>query len=197
MWLNDKTDGECIGITDGSYLLNDPNNATNGSDRNVIEGINDIEKRIETENNTVAGTDRYVKVVLLMPLTVSQARPSVISLREILYSLEGSYTALYRANNSHDFGDPSAVKIQLLLANQGSRQDAAPDFIDGVLKVSQPSHPVVAVIGLDSSVTKTKTAAEYLAQQGIPMVSAAASVNSLTNLHSFWSVSPSNMEYAS
>jgi hypothetical protein len=194
--LNNKVDGECIGITDGSYLFNDPNKATNGDDRKIVEGINDVQKRIERENNNVAGPDRYVKVVLLMPLTVSQARPPAISLRQILYSLEGSYIALYRANHSRDFGDPSAVKLQLLLANQGSRQNADPDFINGILKASQRDHPVVAVIGLGSSVPNTKVAVEHLAQQGIPMVSAVTSADSLTNLPLHWSVSPSNIEYA-
>jgi hypothetical protein len=193
--LNGKADGECIGVTDGSYLFNDPSKATNPDDRNVIERINDIEKRIETENNTVAGTGRYVKVVLLMPLTISKARPPAISLRQILYSLEGDCTALYRANHSSDFGDPTAVKIQLLLANQGSLQEASPDFLNRVVKVSQADHPMVAVVGLGSSVPNTKAAVEYLAQQNIAMVGAEASADSLTNLHLLWSVSPSNIEY--
>jgi ABC-type branched-subunit amino acid transport system substrate-binding protein len=194
--LNDKVDGECIGITDGNYLFNDPVNARNEDDRKTIEGLIDVEKKIEAENSAVARADRYVKVVLLMPLTVSQARPSAISREEILHSLEGSYIALYRANHSHDFGDPSAVRLQLLLANQGSRQDVDPDFIDDIVKVSQPDHPVVAVIGLDSSTPNMKTAVEHLAQQGIPMVSAVASADDLTNLPLLWSVSPSNLEYA-
>jgi ABC-type branched-subunit amino acid transport system substrate-binding protein len=194
--LNDKTDRECIGITDGSYLFNDPSKASNGSDRKIIEGINGVEQRIENENRDVAGADRYVKVVLLMPLTVSQDKDtlSTISLKEILHSLEGSYTALYRVNHSRDFGDPSAVKIQLLLANQGSRQDADPDFLDGIVKASQQGHPVVSVIGLGSSLPNTNTAVEYLAKQGLPMVSAATSGDSLKN-PLLWIVSPSNMEY--
>jgi hypothetical protein len=194
--LNDKADGECIGITDGSYHFNDPNNAANSNDRNTMNKINDVQERIKTENDVVANNDRYVKVVLLMPLTVSRVRPPAISLRQILHSLEGCYTALYRTNHSSNFGDPSAVKIQLLLANQGSRQNADPDFIDGVLGVSQPDHPVVAVIGMGSSVPNTKTAAEYLANKGIPIVNAEASADSLTDLHLLWSVSPSNTDYA-
>lgn len=195
MRLNDKSDGECIGITDGSYLFNDPSKATNPSDRRMIERINDTEKKIEAENNAVADTDRYVKIILLMPLTVSQARPAAITLKLILHSLEGGYTALYRANHSRDFGDPSAVKLQLLLANEGSRQNSSPDFLNSVLKVSQPDHPVVVVVGLGSSVPNTKTAAEYLAHSGIPMVGAVTAADSLMNLPLFWSVSPSNSEY--
>jgi ABC-type branched-subunit amino acid transport system substrate-binding protein len=196
MWLNDKADGECIGITDGGYLFSDPSTATNNDDRHIIEKINDIQKRIEIENNAAATADRYVKVVLLAPLTVSHDKGtlSATPLKEILNSLEGSYTALYRANHSSAFGDP-AVKIQLLLANQGSRQNADPDFLDLISKASQPTHPVAAVIGLGSSVPNTKTAVEYLAKEGMPLVSAVASADNLTDLHLLWSVSPSNKEY--
>jgi hypothetical protein len=194
--LNDKADGECIGITDGSYLFNDPDKAANNNDRNTIVRINDVQQRIKLENDAVAGADRYVRIVLLSPLTVSRARSPAFSLRTILHSLEGSYTALYRANHSSNFGDPSAVKIQLLLANQGSRQNADPDFIDSILEVSGPDHPVVAVIGMGSSVPNTKIAAECLADKGIPIVSAATSADSLTNLHLLWSISASNTEYA-
>jgi len=195
--LNDKADGECIGITDGAYVFNDPDKAKTPTDRKIMENINDVQKLIKIENDAVtAGSSRYVKVALLMPLTVSQARPPAILLREILHSLEGSYVALHRANHSPAFGDPSAVKIQLLLVNQGSRQNADPDFIDGILKISQMNHPLVAVVGLGASVPNTKTAADYLAQRGIPMVSAVASADSLTHLPLLWSVSPSNTEYA-
>jgi ABC-type branched-subunit amino acid transport system substrate-binding protein len=194
--LNDKTDGECIGVTDGGYLFNDPIKASNDGDRKVVERINGVEQRIEKENRDVAGTARYVKVVLLMPLTVSQDNDtlSTISLKEVLHSLEGSYTALYRVNHSRDFGDPSAVKIQLLLANQGSRQNADPDFLDGILKASEQGHPVVSVIGLGSSLPNTNTAVEYLAKQGLPLVSAATSGDGLKN-PLLWNISPSNMEY--
>ncbi|MGH3856752.1 MAG: hypothetical protein ACRDR6_25360, partial [Pseudonocardiaceae bacterium] len=195
--LNDKVDGECIGIAEGGYPFNDPSKAKNNDDRSLIEGINDVEKRIKVENDAAAGTSRYVKIVLLTPLTVSQDKDtlSAISLKEILHCLQGSYTALYRVNHSPDFGDPSAVEIQLLLANQGSQQDADPDFLNGILRESQPAHPVVAVIGLGSSFSTTMTTVEYIAKQGIPLVSAVTSADNLTNLHLLWSVSPSNDQY--
>ena len=53
---------------------------------------------IQIENNAVATDDRYVKVAFLGPLTVSHDKDtlSTTPLNEILFSLEGSYTALYR-----------------------------------------------------------------------------------------------------
>ena len=193
--LNNEEDGECIGTTDGSYLFNDSTSAQNDEDRKTIEEINEVQKKIESENRAVTETSRYVKVVLLAPLTVSRAKPSATSLKQILHSLQGSYTGLVRANASTDFGDPSAERLQLLLANEGSQQDAGTDFMDGIIKMSQPDHPVVAVIGLGVSVPNTRTAAEYLAQRNIPMVSAVASADDLTNLRLLWSVEPSNLGF--
>jgi hypothetical protein len=193
--LNDEEDRECIGITDGGYLFNDPVSARNEDDRRTIEEINDIQKKINTENTAVAGTSRYVKIVLLAPLTVPQARPTATSLKQILHTLQGSYTGLMRANDSIDFGDPSTEKLQLLLANEGSQQEAGTDFLDGIVKMSQPDHPVVTVIGLGVSVPNTKTTAEYLAQRKIPMVNAVASADDLTNLPLLWSVEPSNRDF--
>ncbi|MGH3851369.1 MAG: hypothetical protein ACRDRT_17045, partial [Pseudonocardiaceae bacterium] len=116
----------------GGYLFNDPNDAQNRADRATAEEINDVQRKIEMENAAAVKTNRYVKVVLLAPLTVSRARPSAISLKQILYSLQGSYTGLRRVNESSDFGDPSTVKIQLLLANEGSQQEAETGFLDGI-----------------------------------------------------------------
>lgn len=194
--LNSDDDAECIGVTDGSYPFNDPGKATNDDERQIIQKINDLQQRIARENQRSAMESRYVKVVLLMPLTVSQARPSAISLQQILYSLEGAYTALERINNSRDFGDASAMRVQLLLANQGSRQEAGPEFLDSILEESEPDHPVVAVVGLGASVPNTNRAVDHLASRSIPMVSAIASADSLTGKPLLWSVSPSNNQFA-
>jgi len=196
MRLNDQADGECIGITDGSYLFNDPRDATNDDDRNTIEKINDIERRIQIENNAAATTGRYVKVVFLGPFTISHDKDtlSTTPLKEILFSLEGGYTALYRVNHSSAFGDQN-IKIQLLLDNQGSQQNADSDFLDLIVKESQSSHPVVTVIGLGSSLPNTAIAVKYLAEHKIPMVGAVESADNLTDLPLLWSVSPSDKEY--
>jgi hypothetical protein len=52
--LASEADGECIGVTDGGYPFNDPNKAANGRDRTIIERINDVQRRIQGENNAAA-----------------------------------------------------------------------------------------------------------------------------------------------
>jgi len=92
--------------------------------------LKDVFDKFQTQNDNVATGSEYVKVVLLTPLTVpTNGAPAAISLDQIKYSLEGAFTAMDRANNSRDFGDPSAVKIQVLLANQGSRQEDSDDLV--------------------------------------------------------------------
>jgi hypothetical protein len=183
-----KTDtGECVGIVRSSEVL-DPS-------------LKDVFDKFQTENEAATVGSEYVKVVLLTPLTVAaDGTPSAISLDQIRYSLEGAFTAMYRANNSRDFGDPSAVKIQVLLANQGSRQEDNDDLVEDIIAQDEAQHPVVAVVGLGSSFVGTKTIATKLADldKGIPIVTAVASADSLdaNDVSRLRSVSPSNTAYA-
>ncbi|MEO3853910.1 hypothetical protein [Acrocarpospora sp. B8E8] len=195
LWVTDSPHEELVGITDGGDLFN-PDPQENDQ---VRQKINRLQRKIQEENKRVAQNadmPHYVKVVLLMPLTVSKGRASAIPLEHILHALEGTYTALIRANTSTIFGDSKRVQLQLLLANQGSRQLADDDFVDKVMEASEPEHPVVAVVGLGSSVPNTGTMAEKLAERGIPMVSAITSADTLTGRSNLWSVSPSNIQYA-
>lgn len=191
--LNDRAHGECVGVTDGSYLFNRPDGKTSTEDRRTMERINELQRLIKGENDAVAKGRNYVKVILLSPLTESKSLKSAISLENVQHILEGSYTALKRANHTTYF--PSSTKIQLLLANQGSQQEAGDDFAGRLLAVSERDHPLVAVVGLGSSVDNTKVIARKLSRK-IPMVSAVASANTLTGVPELWSVSPSNENYA-
>jgi hypothetical protein len=197
IWRTPAPHRECIGISDGSDPFNEPDNK-NPAQKAIIEKINSVQRKISAENKEVAKSSRYVKVVLLMPLTVSEKKDSAIPLSQIEHSLEGAYTALRRINGSTVFGDPGAVKLQLLLANQGSRQEISGRFVKKVLEVSDPSHPLVGVVGLGSSLANTDHLADKLGtgQIRIPMVGAITSSDSLTGRQNFWSVSPSNTQYA-
>ncbi|GAA2722900.1 hypothetical protein [Actinocorallia aurantiaca] len=194
--LNSAEHGECIGITDGGYLFTPVDGDLGGADRATATEIGEVQRKIEAENHRVAKTKNHVKVALLSPLTVSKSIPSTMSLQQIRDTLQGSYTALVRANRSSAFSDPAAVQIQLLLANQGSRQEAGTEFVDELMAVSEPDHPLVAVVGLGSSVANTEKVARDLAGRGVPMVSAVTSADTLTGIQGLWSVSPGNSQYA-
>jgi len=175
--------GECVGVVDSEELL-DPE-------------LRGLFRLFAAENTAVAdGPEPYVKVVLLTPLSLAPNKPSAMSLEQIRNSLEGTYTALWRINHERDFGDPTATKVQLVLANQGSRQDFNQRMIDDVLEVDEPGHPLVAIVGLGSSFVGAWQTAAVLGRT-IPLMSAVASADSfnaqaIPGLHS---VSPSTSAY--
>ncbi|MEV0389477.1 hypothetical protein [Nonomuraea sp. NPDC050643] len=195
-WRSGAPHEELLGVSDGGVFFNDAAEEPDAGRKAIINRINRIQEKIQRENQRVAQAGPYVKAVLLMPLTVSAGASSAITLEQIEHALQGSYTALVRANTTTNFGDYKQVGLQLLLANQGSRQDVGDRLSGKVLGVSEERHPLVGVVGLGSSVPNTETMVRRLGAAGIPMVSAITSADSLTGLPNFWSVSPSNLQYA-
>jgi hypothetical protein len=199
-WQNDSRHGERIGISYGDVLFNKPAGEQDLAKAAVMRRINQIQAKIYQENERVAtSSDRYVKIALLMPLTVSRTNASAMPLDQIEHALQGAYTALVRANHSQAIGD-SGRQIQLILANQGSRQDASDRLMNKIRGESEAEHPLLTVIGLGSSVGSTATLVESLGAKGaeeerIPMVGAITSADTLTGKPGFWSVSPGNTQY--
>ena len=184
--LTETSTDECVGVvTDARF---------------VDGGLADLVRMFERSNADVAASgDRYVKVVLLTPMSVpADGSPAAAPLPQVRESLEGAYTALSRANSTADFGSPTAARIQVVLANQGSRQEYSPSLVDAVIRQDDEEHPVVAVVGLGSSFEGTLETARAFAQRQIPMVSAIASADGLniSAMPGLRSVSPSNTEYA-
>jgi hypothetical protein len=183
-WKSTST-GECLGVVYDTDTL-DP-------------ALHTVAQRIFDENDAVgAGQGHYVKMALLTPLSVSKNSASAMSLDQVRASLEGAFTAQYRANHLVDFGDPGAVRIQMVLVNQGSRQDYSADLVEEVLDLAEKDHPLVAVVGLGSSFVGTEETARALAAAKIPMVTAVASAVRLNMgaIKGLRSVSPSNEDYA-
>ncbi|MEU8182792.1 hypothetical protein AB0B86_18755 [Micromonospora sp. NPDC049047] len=177
--------GECLGpVTDVSTL--------DGT-------IQEVAGKILAMNREVEGQPRYVRMVLLTPLSVAPApAASAISLDQVRFSLQGAHVALRRANTSAAFGDKNAPAVQLLLVNQGSGQPFDESLVERIVTLGNAEHPVVAVVGLGSSFTGTEKMAAALSKRGIPMVGAVTSATSLSaaDFPTFHSVSPSNIDYA-
>ena len=177
---------ECVGVITNARFVDD--------------GLADLVTGFEQANATVAGSrDRYVKIVLLTPMSLPRdGSPAAISLRQIRAGLEGALTALKRANETADFQSPTLARLQVVLANQGSRQEYSDALVDGIVDQGDEEHPVVAVVGLGSSFPGTLETAKALASRNIPMVSAVASADDLDirQVPGLHSVSPSNTEYA-
>src|SRR5215204_768721 len=179
-----RTDtGECVGLIRNVDLL----------DTNLRQ----VAGRIMAESHDVAeSSNRYAKIVLLTPLSESATSASAMSLAEIKRSLEGAYVAQSGANA--ELGDPSAVRIQMLLANQGSRGEYNARLVQDILNESEPDHPVVAVVGFGPSTQGGTATARELAGYDIPMVTAVATADDFDadDVEGLHSVSPSNTAYA-
>jgi hypothetical protein len=172
--------GECVGITDGAYIFSPE--------------LSTIEGKFKTENDWVQTQPSYVNVVLLSPFTATPSSPMSMAL--IRHSVEGTYTAQYRANHTHDFGDQQPL-IRVLLANEGSREDQWQPVVHQIEALANGPHPVVAVVGLGVSVANTQHGAQDLSARHIPMVAAVLSADGLDHDHipGLIRVTPNNTDY--
>ncbi|WP_020670353.1 hypothetical protein [Amycolatopsis nigrescens] len=174
-----EVDGECVGVTDGSYVF-DP-------------ALADVQRKIAEENARVASS-AHVTVALLDPLV--PAVDSALPTPQLRNRLEGAYTALRRVNTTSVAGDPRP-QIQLVLAN-GGRTDGQWAQVSGQLvELSRQENPLVAVIGLGVSTERTRQQAEQLSQHGIAMVGAYLAADGLDYDHipGLVKVSPSNRHH--
>lgn len=183
-----KIDGECVGVTDGSYAFDDR--------------YREIEDKIAAENDWVEETvndpgvkpDRAVTVAVLDPMTVTDTSP--LNVDEVRNRLEGAYTAQYRANHSTAAGDPDPL-IRLVLANEGSHQQHWKWVVDQLVAMKDAPAPLTSVVGLGVSIDLTEQAAKELSDHDIPTVGAITTADQLnhTNIPAFVRVSPSNRDY--
>jgi len=178
----ERIDGQCIGVTDGSYLF-DP-------------AFAEIQKKIADENARVrTETSSYVTVALVDLLTPTET--SAKSTENVRHELEGAYTAQRRINESI-LPTSSIPQIQLVLANWGSTEKQWRQVAGQLVEMTGSANPLVAVIGLGVSTAETQHRAEDLSSHGIPMVGSLLTAKELnhTEIPGFIRVSPTTLDYA-
>lgn len=177
-----KVDGECIGVTDGSYVFH--------------AELADVQRRIAAENARVrAESSFYVTVALLEPL--SPTSDSALPPAQVRNRLEGAYTALRRVNSTSLVGD-SRPQIQLVLASEGNTPRQQQRVIDSLTRMrDQEEHRLIAVIGLGVSTEQTRRQAEKLSERGFPLVGALLTADTLNydSIPGLIKTSPSNRHY--
>ena len=187
----DEIDGDCVGVTDGSFVFHPE--------------LANVQGRIETENARVRATaPSAVTVALLDPLTPRADDPltpmvesSALPPAQVRHRLEGAYTALRRVNTTTVAGD-TRPQIQLVLANPGSTDNQREHVIGQLVQMSErDERPLVAVVGLGVSTKHTQQRAEALSDAGIPLVGAAitADVLNYAEIPDLIRTSPSNRHY--
>jgi ABC-type branched-subunit amino acid transport system substrate-binding protein len=177
-----EVDGDCVGVTDGSYVFHPE--------------LADIEGKIAAENARVRGDKRgYVSIALVDPLTPNDH--SALPADAVRNRLEGAYTALRRVNADRVAGDPNP-QIQLLLANEGSTDGQWGQVSDRLAELSEAdANPLVAVVGLGVSTARTMRHTQDLSEDGIPMVGAVLTADNLEydEVPGLIKTSPSNRHY--
>ena len=185
-WLGSgvyRVGGECVGVTDGSYLF-DP-------------AFEQVQRKIAAENAWVRTQPAYVTVALLNPLTATST--SALSTEEILEQLEGAYAAQYQANHTSAVGDSGGPPIQLVLANEGSTEDQWQPVVEQLVEMAdQEDNPLVAVAGMGLSIAQTKQGALELSRHNIPMVGAIIAADGFDHnqIPGLIRVSPTSQDYA-
>jgi hypothetical protein len=177
------TNGECIGVTDGSgsYYFSD--------------SLAPVEKDIAKENAWAVSTGSpVVTVAVLEPITVTDT--SELTAAGIRNEIEGAYTAQYRANHTLAVGDRSPL-IRLVLANEGSHEDQWPQVVRQLERMASDPQPLVAVTGLGLSTEQTLDGAQDLSRHGIATVAAIDTADQLNYpaIPGFIRVATSNQQY--
>jgi hypothetical protein len=172
-----KVDGQCVGVTDGSYVF-EPNLA-------------DVEGKIKKANDNI-GQAKSVTVAVLNMFTANDTSP--LTPDEIREQLEGAYVAQQAANNGVNFGDKN-LKIRLVIANEGSDEQQWQPTVQQLIGMKQDSSPLVTVVGLGVSIPATVDSGRALADAGLPMVGAVLTAVDGTKVPGLFRVQPSDREF--
>lgn len=154
--------GECVGISDGSTSFHPDFDA--------------VTEKIHQENRRVAG-QRGVTIAVLVPIPLPSERGQppngLLSTDQIRALLEGAHVAQVQANRGYD------LKVRLVLANEGSREQAWRPVVGELEQLVDDPQPLVAVTGLGVSVQQTVDGARELAAAGIPAVGSVITADGL------------------
>lgn len=139
--------GSCIGVTDSSDF-GDPD-------------LSAVMAKIAAENADVSASgENYYSLAYLAPLEPAEARTSVST--GVRREIEGAYLAQYRANRTNELGD--TPKIKLLVANAGPGNEHWEAVTRSLIRLSQGTGRLRAVLGFGNSLETTKRAIDMLTQ---------------------------------
>lgn len=172
--VHQGANGECVGVTDGSFVY-DPRLAA-------------VEQSVRAENRQVVTRhpQDYVSVVLLLPISADKG--SILSMTNAVEQVKGAYTAQHYANRNNVEGN--APYIQLLVGNDGYQANhwqAAASAIENAT-----DHHIAAVTGLGLSLGTTQQAVRDLTTRNIPVFGATVTSDTYDNIKNLVRVSPSN-----
>jgi ABC-type branched-subunit amino acid transport system substrate-binding protein len=177
--------GECVGVTDGSYLF-DPANRQ----------LTAVERAIAHTDSNISGRDAgYASVAYLMAISDGGGVQSVQTVAE---QLEGAYAAQVYADRPQSQGgaytiDGSEPLIRLLIASDGLQALGWPTAVNDIER-DVTSQDVAAVAGIGVSLQSTMQSVLKLTRFGIPVVGSSITSDQFDNIPNLVRVSSSNRE---
>jgi ABC-type branched-subunit amino acid transport system substrate-binding protein len=150
--------GECVGVTDGSYVFDDR--------------LAEVEGKILAENERV-DSEGHVTLALLTPMIPSETGSS--TWERIRAQLEGAHAAQLTANEEDKW-----PKVKLVLAHPGSNQQEWRRVVGQLVEMIDAPERLVGVIGLVPSSPETQEVMRELAAANLPMV---ATLVTATNIN--------------
>jgi hypothetical protein len=170
-----RAGGECVGVTDGSYLFN--------------PALKNVESAILKEDESVRSSGKsYETVAYLLPIS---GTGGVELLGNVDEQLEGAYVAQYYANRNNVQG--TAPLIQLLIASGGT-QAAEYATTNTIIESDVATQHLVAVAGIGTSLDTTISEVEGLTADGIPVIGSTITSDAFDNIPGLVRISPSNAQ---
>jgi hypothetical protein len=167
--------GECVGVTDGSYVFAPP--------------LQKVEGMIEAENRRVRSTGpNYVSMAYLLPLSATGGAEPVKAETE---QLEGAYAAQNYANRHNVQG--TAPMIQLLVASSDANA-AGYSTTDKIIEGDVAAQRLVAVAGIGISLGTTLAEVHDLTANGIPVIGSTITSDIFDNIPGLVRVAPSETQ---
>ncbi|GCE19394.1 protein kinase domain-containing protein [Dictyobacter kobayashii] len=195
--------GEAIGLSDGKYVFDTQRAADADYKKQAVQAMaqgntskantfwndaingdsSDAEAHIYQEDlNVLSSGSPYITFVVGTILTGPNAGVGYDN-------LQGAYVAQHEWNSQHTLGN---VKVRLIIANTGSDSGNATTVANQIVQAAAKDPTIVGVMGWSFS-AHAENASDVLTQAHIPMVSATASSDTLTNRSNyFFRVAPSN-----
>ncbi|HEX6472084.1 MAG TPA: ABC transporter substrate-binding protein [Streptosporangiaceae bacterium] len=147
-------DGECVGITDGSYVFN--------------QRLATVEKLIHDQNDAVRRANKpYVTMVYLGAMSVDPATKG--GQPDLLAGIHGELVGMAIAQEEHNSANGEPL-LRILLANTGSKFKYA-DLVAAKIRTrAAQDRTLVAAVGFGQSKEKTRQAIDELGQVALPMI---------------------------
>jgi ABC-type branched-subunit amino acid transport system substrate-binding protein len=179
---------ECIGISDGSFDLFQPSDAS----IQLVEQTVLAQNRRAEALHAASPLRPYITLVDLESLTSSTG--TVDGLTAERESLEGFAVAQLRQLSASTNNDPI---VRILVANAGRNMQHGPQVADLLRTMADQDRSIVGVVGLDMSSEATSDTITALTAAGIPMVAATLSADSLSVQNPmYYQVAPKNQREA-